>query len=340
MPIATDPAHCTRYVIERFGGVECLSLRRSEPLPEPGRGQVRVRVEASCVQFTDTIIRRGRYPDAGKPPITPGYDVVGRVDALGPESAGWSIGERVADMCVTGGNASHIVRPASALTRVPAALDPAEACALILSGVTASQMLSRHARLAAGQRILVQGGNGAVGWFAVQLARRAGVRVWTTARPDHHAALRALGAEPLDYRAAEYPARLREQTGGGVDWVFDGYGADRFRPSLACLRPGGKLVFIGTSEAVNQGGSMIGSGAKLLARNLLPWGPRISLYSVATLRKKQPAWFREDLAQLFELLARGELKVRIARRIGFEEVPAAHAELERGGVSGKIVLVP
>jgi NADPH2:quinone reductase len=330
----------SRYVLDRFGGTEVLRLRRDGSLPSTEPGEVRISVEASSVQFTDTIIRRGKYPDAGKPPIIPGYDFVGRIDALGAGVSGWSVGDRVADMCVIGANASHIIRSAGDLTPVPDSLDAAEACSLILSGVTAWQLLVRHARVARGQRILVQGGNGGVGWFAIQFALSAGLQVWSTARAEHHPSLRALGATPLDYRDPNYPAQLRADTGGGVDWVVDGQGADGFRSSLACLRRGGKLVFIGASEAVNRGQSMIMNGAKLLARNLIPWGPRISLYTVTGMRKRHPEWFKEDLAQLFDMLERDRVVVRIDRRIGFEEVPAAHRDLEQGGVSGKIVLVP
>jgi NADPH2:quinone reductase len=330
----------SRYVIDRFGGVEVLDLRRDGLLPSPAPGELRIRVEASSVQFTDTIVRRGQYPDAGKPPIIPGYDFVGRIDALGTGVSGWSVGERVADMCTIGANASHIMRSAQDVTRVPDSLDAAEACALILSGVTAWQLLVRHARVAREQRILVQGGNGGVGWFAIQFALNAGLQVWTTARVEHHAGLRALGATPLDYRDPNYPAQLRAATDGGVDWVVDGQGADGFRLSLACLRRGGKLVFIGTSEAVNHGRNMIVAGAKLLARNLIPWGPRIGLYTVTGMRKRHPEWFKEDLANLFDLLERKSVVVRIDRRIGFEQVPAAHRALEQGGVSGKIVLIP
>jgi NADPH:quinone reductase len=335
----SDPTS-TRWVIDRFGAPADMRLSQREPLPVPKSGEVRIRVEASSVQFTDTIVRRGRYPDAGKPPLTPGYDLVGYIDAVGDGVSDWRCGDRVADMSVIGANATHVLRPASGLTRVPAALDAAEATAVILSGVTAYQMLFRQVKLQGGARVLIQGGNGGVGFPAVQLACRAGLRVWTTARRDHHAQLAALGASPLDYSDPAYPAQLRAETDGGVDVVFDGIGADCFRPSLTSLRSGGKLVFIGTSEAVNQGKSMIGTGAKLLARNLLPWSPRISLYSVSTMRTRQPQWFREDLRKLFELLAQRALVVRIERRIGFDGVPEAHAALERGGVSGKIVLMP
>ncbi|HJK97517.1 MAG TPA: zinc-binding dehydrogenase, partial [Polyangiaceae bacterium LLY-WYZ-14_1] len=251
----------------------------------------------------------------------------------------WKAGDRVADLTVIGGNTSHLVRKAAGLVRVPEDVDAAEAVSLVLSGVTASQMLFRHARVARGARILIQGGNGAVGWFANQLAVQAGVDVWTTARPEHHERLRAIGTHPLDYRDPDYPAAIVEQTGGGVDVVFDGQGADRFRPSLASLKRGGRLVMIGASQAVNRGGSMIVAGAVVLARNLNPFGPRVSLYSITTTRKRHAAWFGEDLAQLFGMLQRRELDVRVERRIDYDQVAQAHADLERGGMSGKVVLV-
>jgi NADPH2:quinone reductase len=172
------------------------------------------------------------------------------------------------------------------------------------------------------------------------LASQLGVvDVWTTARREHHHLLRAIGTHPLDYRDPDYPAAIVEQTGGGVDVVFDGQGADRFRPSLASLKRGGQLVMIGASQAVNHGGSMIVAGALVLARNLNPFGPRVSLFSITTTRKRRAAWFGEDLAQLFGMLQRRELDVRVERRIDYDQVAQARADLERGGMSGKVVLV-
>ena len=338
--LPTPAASTTRYLVREFGGPERLELQRDLPLPIPAAGEVCVEVEACSVQFTDTIIRRGLYPDAGKPPLVPGYEVVGRVCALGPGVTTFAVGDRVADLTVTGGYTTHAIRKADALTRVPDSLDAAEACALILSGVTAWQMLFRHVHVKEGERLLIQGGNGAVGFFAVQLAVRAGAKVWTTARPAHHDTLRTLGAQPVDYRDPSYPEQVRAATQGGVDKVFDGEGADCYRPSFRCLRRDGRLVLIGASSAVNQGKSMYMHGARAILRNLNPFGPRASFYSITKQRKKNPEWFKEDLATLFEQLAQGTLRVRIEKRIGFDEVPEAHRALERGGVSGKIVLLP
>jgi NADPH:quinone reductase-like Zn-dependent oxidoreductase len=339
-PLALAAARFDRCLIEQFGGVEQLRVVSSEQLPVPAVGQVRVRVEAASVQYTDTVIRRGKYPDAGRLPITLGYDLVGRVDALGPKSDGWRVGDRVADLTKVGAHASHALVAADGLVRVPEQLEAAQATALILSGVTAHQMMFRHVQVRAGQRLLIQGGHGGVGWFAIQLACQAGAKVWTTARAEHHEQLRRLGATPLDYRDATYPEALRRATSGGVDIVFDGQGQEHFRPSLRSLRSSGRLVAIGASDAVNRGGGMTFSVVSALLRNLLPFGPRISFYSITRMRKARPDWFRADLAALLDKLARGDLTVRIARCIGFDQLAEAHSELERGGVDGKIVLLP
>jgi NADPH:quinone reductase len=309
-------------------------------LPLPSRGQVRVRAEASSVQFTDTIIRRGLYPDAGRPPLTVGYDVVGRIDALGSDVQGWSIGDRVADLTTVGANATHVVRPAQGLVPVPESIEAPLATALILSGLTAYQMMFRHVQVRSGQRVLIQGGNRGVGRFAIALAVRAGVRVWATARASHHEELRSLRAEPVDYTRADYPELVREQSGGGVDFVFDGQGVDAFRPAQRALHRRGHLVTIGASDAVRQGRSMAPPVVAALARNLNPWGPRISLYSITRYRRRHPSAFREDLTVLYTQVQRGDLPVQIERCIGFSQIAGAHEELERGGTTGKIVLIP
>lgn len=169
----------------------------TEPIPEPGRGEVRIRVEASSVQFTDTLIRRRLYPDLReRPPLTPGYDLVGVVDAVGPGVERWREGDRVADLTVVGGNARFAIRPAAGLVAVPPSVDAARATTLVLSWVTAYQCLHRAAQAQPGERLLVIGGNGAVGQALIALGVRAGLEVWATAREHHHPALEAAGARP------------------------------------------------------------------------------------------------------------------------------------------------
>src|SRR6516225_188203 len=149
--------------LRRFGGPEELEVVDA-PLPKAGWGEVRVRVLASSLEYTDVVIRRHLYPQtmARRPPFVVGYDVVGEIDQLGDGVSGFRLGDRVADMTVLGSNAVYRTLRADRLARVPARFDPAEAATLILSWTTAYQLLHRAARVQRGQRVLVHGAVGAV----------------------------------------------------------------------------------------------------------------------------------------------------------------------------------
>ncbi len=144
--------------VRRFGGPDELAVVEA-PLPTAGRGEVRVRVLASGLEYTDVVIRRRLYPQTmrRRPPFVLGYDVVGEIDQLGDGVSGFQLGDRVADLTVFGSNAAYCTLRADRLTRVPAGVDAAEAAALILSRTTAYQLLHRAARAQRGQRALVQG---------------------------------------------------------------------------------------------------------------------------------------------------------------------------------------
>src|SRR5215510_5550071 len=150
--------------VRDFGGPEQLDVVDA-PVPTADRGEVRVRVLASSLEYTDVVIRRHLYPQTmrRRPPFALGYDVVGEIDQLGDGVRGFKVGDRVADMTVLGSNAAYRTLRADGLTRVPAGVDAAEAAALILSWTTAYQLLRRAARVQRGQRVLVQGAAGAVG---------------------------------------------------------------------------------------------------------------------------------------------------------------------------------
>jgi NADPH2:quinone reductase len=173
--------------LRRFGGPDELEVVEA-PLPTAGPGEVRVRVLASSVEYTDVVIRRHLYPWVfRRPPFVIGYDLVGEIDQLGDGVSGLQLGDRVADMTVLGSNAAYRTLRADHLTRVPAGVDAAEAAALILSWTTAYQLLHRAARVQRGQRVLVQGAVGAVGQALLALGRMAGLELWGTARGKHAA---------------------------------------------------------------------------------------------------------------------------------------------------------
>lgn len=326
--------------VGRFGDADGLEVVDA-PLPSPRRGEVRVRVLASGIEYTDVLIRRHLYPQTmlRRPPFVLGYDVVGEIDRVGEGVRDFRVGDRVADMTVIGSNAAYCTLRADRLTRVPAGVDATEAATLILGWTTAYQAMRRAARVERGQRVLVHGAAGAVGQALLALGRIAGLEVWGTARAENAAIVRELGATPIDYRREDYTRVLP----GGFDVVFDGIGEDRYRRSLAALRPGGQLVAYGYSAGVQAERpmlAMLGWIAGLYLRRWLPERKRGFFYSINVMRALHPAWFQEDLGHLFELLERGAIHPRVAERIGLDAVADAHRRIETGGLHGKLVLCP
>jgi NADPH:quinone reductase len=326
--------------VGRFGGPDGLEVVDA-PLPTARRGEVRVRVLASCVNYTDVLIRRRLYPQMmlRRVPFIIGYDVVGEIDQLGDDVRGFHVGDRVADMTVIGSNVGYRTLRADHLARVPAGVDAAEAATLILSWTTAYQLLHRAARVQRGQRVLVHGAAGAVGQALLALCRLTGVEPWGAARGEHAALIRALGATPIDYRREDFTRVLP----GGFDVVFDGIAEDGYRRSFAALRRGGLLCAYGYSAGVQARRrllTMLSWIARLYLLRWLPGGKRAFFYSINVMRARHPAWFREDLERLFGLLATRAIEPRLAGRISFDEVAEAHRRIEAGGLDGKLVLCP
>jgi NADPH2:quinone reductase len=242
-------------------------------------------------------------------------------------------------MTVLGSNAAYRTLRVDHLTRVPAGVDVAEAAALILSWTTAYQLLHRSARVQRGQRALVQGAAGAVGQALLVLGRMAGLELWGTGRGKHAALIRDLGATPIDYQREDFTRVLP----GGFDVVFDGIAEDGYRRSFAALKRRGLLCAYGYTAGVQAQRRMFPMlmwVARLYLWRWLPRGKRARFYSVNVMRARHPAWFREDLERLFNLLATRAIRPHVAARISFDEVVEAHRRLEGGGLEGKLVLCP
>jgi len=326
--------------VRRFGGPDELQVVDA-PMPTAGRGEVRVHVLAAGVEYTDTLIRRHLYPQTmyRRPPFVMGYDVVGEIEQLGEGVSGFQPGERVADMTVVGSNAAYCTLRADHLTRLPAGVDAAEAAALILSWTTAYQLLHRSARVQRGQRVLVQGAAGAVGQALLALGKMAGLELWGTARGEHAALIRELGATPIDYQHEDFTRVLP----GGFDVVFDGIAEDGYRRSFAALKRGGLLCAYGYTAGAQAQRRMLPMMmwvGRLYLWRWLPGGKRAGFYSINVMRARHPAWFQEDLERLFGLLATHSIGPRVEERISFDEVAEAHRRLEAGALQGKLVLCP
>ncbi|MFC6885809.1 MULTISPECIES: medium chain dehydrogenase/reductase family protein [Actinomadura] len=326
---------------------EGLEIRRGD-VPAPGPGQVVIRMEATGVSFAEQQMRRGRYYDQPAFPFVPGYDVVGTVLAAGEGVGPGLVGERVAALTKIGGWASHVLLDAADAVPVPAGIGAAEAETLVVNGITAWQMLHRKARVRNGQTILVHGANGGVGSVLVQLARAAGVKVIGTASARHHDTLRDQGVVPVDYRAGDVAARVRELAPGGVDAVFDHVGGPGIVDSWRLLAPGGTLVSYGTASTRDDEGSKQWPVLKLLARvwlwNALPNRRRAYFFNAwagrALSKDRFRARLRADLTEVFTALQRGDISVRIAARLPLTRAADALRLAESGTVAGKVVLTP
>src|SRR6266498_974204 len=355
-----------RIVVDRFGGPEVLRVVEDDD-PRPGPGEVRVRVLAAGVSFTDSQLRAGTYLGVPKPPFTPGYEFVGVVEKLGPGCSRLRVGDRVAALTVWGAYAERACVPEAEAFEVPEDLDPADVISLPLTYVTAYQVIHREAKAKAGETVLVHGAAGRVGTAALELGALAGLRLYGTCAARDRAAVERLGAVAIDYQSQDFLARVRELPGKGVDVVLDGLGGALSLRSFRALRPGGRLIVFGAYSTLVNGRKSwrrwiewYAATAGVALRGLLSPRRKVFPYRIQKLREgrqvlpvsgrrpalpvgggpRYPEWFREDFRALLELLRRGEIHPVVAERLPLAEARRAHELLESSAAKGKLVLVP
>jgi synaptic vesicle membrane protein VAT-1 len=238
-------------VITRYGAPDVLE-ERPRQTPEPGSGEVRIRVKACGVNFADVLARMDLYPDAPKAPLVPGYEVSGYVDAVGPGPARHEIGRHVIALTRFGGYAEFVVVPSDYVWAAPASLSHNEAAAIPVSYVTAVIALYRMGNLKANETVLVHGAGGNLGIAATQLSRLRRASVIGTASAVKHSALRSFGIDHvIDHRSADVEFEVARLTNGrGVDVVIDPVGGDHLLKSYRMLAPMGRLVTCGMQDMV------------------------------------------------------------------------------------------
>ena len=338
--------------ISRFGGPDVLELVEETTIPDPGPGEVRIKVLAAGTGFTDSFIRRGRYPDFKGPlPFTPGYDLVGVAEKAGSGVSAPHVGQMVADLCVVGGYAQYAIRPARFLVPVPDGVDVSEAVCIPLAYLTAFQMLTRYRRFSQGETILVIGASGTVGTALLDLARHFGLKAIGTCSAANVATVEKFGAVAIDYRAGDFVAAVRKLTAGrtggaGVDAAFDAIGGSHFARSFACLAPGGILIGYGSQSMAIGHENIIAAGLGLVrlklwgALSVLFHGRHARWYSITDRRVSHPEEFKSDMAALFELLRSGAIHPVVVGREPLAAAKDVHARIDAGGFGGKIVLLP
>jgi NADPH2:quinone reductase len=310
-------------VISDFGGPEKLELVEDHPVPEPGDGQVLVKVSRVGINFADTHARENSYLSAYELPLIPGGEVAGEVD-----------GRRVVALTGSGGYAEYAVAPEVAVFPLPDAVSDAQALAIIVQGLSAWHLLKTSAKLVEGESVVVHAAAGGVGTLAVQLAKRYGAgRVIATASTEEKRALALeLGADvAVDPNADDLKGALREANGGAkVDIVLEMAGGRVFDHSLRALAPFGRLVTYGQASREN---NEISSGA-LMARSQAV----IGFWLVHCFGR--PGMIAEPLQELFGLVASGELRVVEGETYGLSEARRAHEEMQARRTSGKLLLDP
>ncbi len=300
--------------IHRFGGPEVLQLDQVEP-SLPDASQVLVKVNAASINPVDFKIRSGKYPAVKEDrlPYTLGRDVSGVVEKCGAQSTTYKIGDEVFGMVgiAGGGYAEKAVLDQDAITRLPSGLDHVHAAAIPLAGQTAWQGLFRHGQLKSGQRVLIHGGSGGVGHFAIQFAKAAGARVLTTVSTGNVEFARSLGADVvIDYKTQRF-----EDHASDLDMVFDLIGGETRERSWSLLKRGGILL------------STLSDPSAEKARE---HGVRALRYTVEA--------DGGELSEIAKLVAAGSVKPHVHKTYPLDAAAEALTAVEEGHTVGKVVL--
>lgn len=313
------------------GGPERLVLE-SIAIPEPGPGEVRVRIEAAGVNFIDVYQREGLYKIPT--PYTPGMEGAGAVDAVGAGVVEWQAGDRVAYAMTRGSYAEYAIVPADKLVAIPDGVETQTAAALMLQGMTAHYLTTSTFPLEKGHTALIHAAAGGVGLLFTQIAKLRGATVYGTVSTEEKARLaRDAGAdEVILYTKTDFEAEVKRLTGGaGVDVVYDSVGKTTFEQSMRSLKPRGYLVLFGQAS-----GPVEPIDPQVLNDHGALFLTRPSLAHHALTKDE----LQGRAGDLFRWVADGHLDVRIDRTFPLAQASAAHTLLQSRATSGKLLLIP
>lgn len=338
--------------ITRAGPPEVLQVREARD-PQPKAGEIRVRVEATGVNFADIMGRMGIYPDLPPIPVVPGYEVSGRVDAIGTGVEGnWGnwVGRDVIALTRFGGYSDTVCVPAKQVFTRPAGMSALEGAAIPVNYFTAWQLVVVMGGLKANETVLIHSAGGGVGIAATQIAKHIGAQVIGTASVAKHGELRALGVDHLiDYRTEDFETRTREITNGrGVELILDAVGGESFKKGYRLLAPTGRLGMFGVSSLADRKERNVLAMLSMLAST--PW----LQFNPLSLMSANKGVFGVNLGHmwseidrmrewgdgLLELSAKGAITPKVARSFRFDEAPQAHHFIQDRRNIGKVLLVP
>jgi NADPH2:quinone reductase len=306
------------------------------PDPQPGAGQLLVRVLGAAANFADALICRGLYQVKPPLPFTPGLELSGEVVALGPGTAGFAVGERVigAAVLTAGGFAELALMDAATTFAAPRSLDDAQAAAFYIAYQTGWLGLHHRAHLQPGETLLVHAAAGGVGSAAVQLGKAAGARViGVVGGPEKAQVARALGADVVvDRHTDDFAEVVKDVTGGhGADVVYDPVGGDAYQRSTKCIAFEGRILVVGFAGGQIQSAALNHALVKNYSIVGLHWG----LYLT-----KNPALVRTCHEELSKLAEAGVVKPLVSERLSLEAVADGLQRLADGTTVGRVAYVP
>ncbi|MBI3434353.1 MAG: quinone oxidoreductase [Proteobacteria bacterium] len=319
--------------VHKTGGPDVLTFEDIE-VAAPGSGQIRIRQRACGVNFIDTYFRIGMYPSPVGLPFVAGNEGAGDVVAIGAGVTDFKVGDRVGYFAPLGGYAAERLLPAERAVKLPDAIGYEQAAGMMLKGMTAQYLLNRTYKVVKGTTVLVHAAAGGVGIILCQWASHLGATVIGTVGSDDKAALaKANGCQhTILYRKEDFPARVKEITGGKLcDVVYDGIGKDTFPASLDCIRPLGLFASFGSAsgpiEAFNI--NLLQTKGSLFATR-----PTLNTYTAR----------REDLVStandLFSVVGAGKVKIPVNQTYALKDAQKAHRDLEGRATTGSTILTP
>lgn len=318
---------------ERHGPPEDLVVR-DIPIPEPGEGEILVKIAAAGLNFPDSLIIQNKYQMKPPLPFVPGGEFAGTVEAVGAGVAGFAPGDRVASLTVTGGFGEYAVALAEKTTHVPATMELETAAIFAFAYGTSHHAFKQRAKLQPGETVLVLGASGGVGLAAVEVAKAMGAKVIAGASTAEKLEVaRAHGADELvNYTEQDLKGAVKELTGGrGVDVIYDPVGDALAEPAFRTIAWEGRFLVIGFA----------GGGIPAIPLNLaLVKGASIVGVFWGDFVARAPAEHQRNMAELYAMHAEGKLRPRISARYGLEDGAKAIRSIMERKVTGKVVIAP
>jgi NADPH:quinone reductase-like Zn-dependent oxidoreductase len=339
-----------KATITEFGSVNEIHIQNESELPKLKADEVLIKIASSTVSATDIIIRKGIYPLLKeKTPFTLGYDFVGNIEAIGSDVTKWNIGDRVADVCMTGGNADYIIRKGSSLLKVNEKIKAEQVACLVMTGMTAFQIF-KSLNLKRGDSFLIHGGAGAIGTTLIQLCKLNNIRVVATCSTSKIDFINSQNIVAVDYTSPNYFQTLEVNAGNGFDAAIDFTNQRSFNQSYSLLKKSGKLitcaVFTSSKKIQKKTiANFLGFGLdfglmmmKLAIWNLLPNGKSASFFGIVDSKKNNPNQFQKDFDELQQLVSTKLISPYIHQIFALDEITLAHQTLESGKAVGFVVI--